>query len=109
MRPPAGSPTVRALGWGRLRENIPDRHPEAGQQRLVFDRVRSTEQPHGAVGAVDANRPAIRIDDPNNWHAGCKVLVELVIDLNAGVAWRQHLDRDVRSNVQVALGDPSAW
>src|SRR4051794_8091073 len=109
MRPLAGSLAVRTLGRGRLRENIPDGHSEAGQQWLVFHHIRGAEQPHGAVGAVDANRPAVRIDDPNNWHAGCKVLVELVIDLNAGVAWRQHVDRDVRSNVQVALGDPSAW
>lgn len=59
-------------------KNLANNKPESWQQRFILDRILPAKQAGRAVIAVDSNRPAIRVDNPDHRYARGKVLVEFV-------------------------------
>jgi hypothetical protein len=74
-------------------------HRKPGHHVLAIERILRAERPHVGQRPVGGRSAALRIDDPNEPHAGLKVFADLVEDVPRPIVGRQHLDGQVGGEV----------
>src|SRR5262249_30339672 len=96
------------LGTRHAREDLADRHAEAGQDRTAGEGVALGQGDARPGAGVDVDLTAARGHPPDEQAAGLEILLALLQHLAARVPLAQDLDDQLGDDVGYGLGGPHA-